>query len=87
MNIFYDYRETHGFAIVEEDGKFGAVSKDNVNIIPIEFDYIFGLNKNGLSLMIKNNLYGVMNDKAKIIVPVEFDNVNKFPQDVLDKLK
>lgn len=87
MNIFYDYRETHGFSIVEEDGKFGVASKDNVIIIPIEFNYIFGLNKNGLSLMIKNNLYGVMNKLAQVVVPVEFDDVNKFPKDVLEQLK
>ncbi len=86
MNIFYDYRTTHGFSIVEEDGKFG-VAKDNDIIIPIEYNYIFGLNKNGLSLMIKNNLYGVMNNKAEIIVPAEFDDVNKFPKEILDKLK
>ena len=85
-NIFYDYREQYGLAIVEKDGKFGVIQADSTIKIPIEYDYIFGF-KNAVSLLIKAGKYGAMDTTGTIIVPVEYDDVNKFPKDILDKLK
>lgn len=53
-------------------GKFGILSKDNVELTKPSFDFIGPFDKSGITIVIQGELYGSINDKGEITVPIHF---------------
>lgn len=58
---------------VERDGKKGFVDHRGAVVIPLEYDYIELVYRQGLIGVTKNGKKGFINESGEVIVPIEYD--------------
>lgn len=72
--IFKDRESGKSFS---DPSKFGIIDDEGAVIIPPKFQGILGF-VNGLSIVIgKHSLYGVINSKGNIVVPITYDSIEQ----------
>ena len=69
-----------GLVSLYKDGKYGLLDKTGKTVIPFEYDYVnpFATNPSFVTLRKKadnKNIYGVASIQHKIIIPVEYDDL------------
>lgn len=67
---------------VNIENKFGCINSDGVEIIPVIYENVWGLdNPTGLiCCKDQNNKYGYLNHKGEIVLPFIYDNCNDFSE-------
>ena len=73
--ITVDDTYVNGFMIIKlNDGKYSFVNKDG-KVITSGYDMVYNFNKNGYAVVLKDNLYGVINDKGKLVLDLKYDDI------------
>lgn len=77
----YDYNFDTDQIILERNGKFGIVNKDELtSVLPFNYDYLsFG--DNGAILAQKNDLWGFIDNKGRTLVPFIYKRLKSISKD------
>jgi len=74
-----DYKQVNDFydglaAVWLHNGKWGFVNEKGTLVIPAEFDYTYSFDE-GVSRVVRNDLYGLIDKKGKFIVPCQYKSI------------
>mgnify|MGYP001788443694 CR=1 FL=1 len=61
--------------------KWGYINKDGAFIIKPQYDSAMDFQDNGLAIVEKGNLYGVIDRYGRFIVPLKYSTITQFSED------
>lgn len=75
--------DNNDFFLVEKDGKFGIIDKEEHIILPISFSSVSHIKRNGsidefskLFLVEKDNKFGILDEKGDVFLPICFSSIS-----------
>ncbi len=69
---------TRDYYLVESEGKFGYVDGENEEVIPLVYDSLGYIGKNGLIRAEVNGQWGWINEKNEIVIPFAYEETGAF---------
>ena len=75
-SIYQFFGET-GLAMVQKDGKFGAINKANQTVIPFQYEELWPMNE-GLITFKLNGKCGYMDGAGKVVIPAQYEKATGF---------
>lgn len=78
VNSAYRFFGPTGLAMVEKDGKYGAIDKSGKTVIPFEYDELWPVG-DGLILFCSNGKYGYLDAKTfQTVIPAQYQKASAF---------
>ncbi len=77
-----------GVATIENDGKFGLITKEGQEIVPPQYDDSFSgiFFHNGLAAVRKNGKSGCIDINGRLVIPIRYDNYLSFRLNETDSI-
>lgn len=77
VNATYRLFGDTGLAMVQKDGKYGAINKSNQTVIPFQYDELWPMNE-GLIVFKQNGKYGYLDETGAVVIPAQYMNASGF---------
>ena len=77
VNSTYRLFGAAGLAMVQKDGKYGAINKSNQTVIPFQYDELWPVNE-GLIVYKQGGKYGYLDTTGKVVIPAQYANASGF---------
>jgi hypothetical protein len=69
------------FILFYKDHKYGIINYKGESVLPEEYAYISPFNEQGIAVVKKDKLYGLMNENFEIVMPLDNEEIENFGND------
>lgn len=77
VNSIYQVFDENGLAMVDKNGKYGAINKRGETVIPFQYDQLWP-SQEGMIPFAQNGKFGYLNSSGKVVIPAQFEKTSGF---------
>ncbi len=77
VNSIYQVFDENGLAMVNKNGRFGAINKRGETVIPFQYDELWPSHE-GLMPFAQGGKYGYLNSSGAVVIPAQFEKTSGF---------